>query len=263
MVSEFDYNMKRKAFITLISIIFLGCNAEDAPSCLRTTGAPASRVLNLPAFSKVVIKDDLSLVIRQGNEQRVVLESNANVIDDIEVQVIDGTLLATNGLRCNLVRDYAINTLYITVPDLQAIRNSSSFDIKSEGILIFPNLRLDSNTGSPNGVGYPYNKSGDFYLNLQCEDLLISTNGQSVFYLQGVARKADFRFTDEWPRLEAGDLIVNELNIIQRSAAPMIVYPLQSITGEILGTGDVIALNRPPVVSVTEFFTGKLIFPDP
>jgi len=257
---EYVYSMKRKALIALIATILVGCNYEDAPNCLRTEGAPVSRELSLPEFSKVVIEDDLQLLIRQGNEQRVVLESGANLIDDIVVQVDRGTLRATNGVRCNLFRGYAVNTLIITVPDLQAVRNSSAFDVRGEGVLSFNSLTLQSNT-SP-GPGYPQ-KGGDFYLNLRCEQLSISANGQSVFYLQGSVGQARVSFSDEFPRLEAGALFINDLDILQRSAAPMIVYPMQSITGEIRGTGDVIALNRPPVVSVTEFFSGRLIFTDP
>ena len=40
----------------------------------------------------------------------------------------------------------------------------------------------------------------------------------------------------------------------------MIVHPLNSITGEIRGLGDIIAVNEPPIVDVEEFFTGTLIF---
>lgn len=40
----------------------------------------------------------------------------------------------------------------------------------------------------------------------------------------------------------------------------MIVNPIQQITGEIRSSGNVIAINRPPIVNVKEFYTGKLIF---
>ena len=40
----------------------------------------------------------------------------------------------------------------------------------------------------------------------------------------------------------------------------MIVNPQQSISGELRSTGNVIAKNRPPIVEVEEFYTGRLIF---
>jgi hypothetical protein len=40
----------------------------------------------------------------------------------------------------------------------------------------------------------------------------------------------------------------------------MFVNPQRSIRGEIRSGGDVIAVFRPPVVEVEEFYTGRLIF---
>ena len=42
----------------------------------------------------------------------------------------------------------------------------------------------------------------------------------------------------------------------------MVVNPIESIRGEIVSVGDVIAKNRPPVVEVEELFMGRLIFED-
>jgi hypothetical protein len=43
----------------------------------------------------------------------------------------------------------------------------------------------------------------------------------------------------------------------------MILYPIQSIKGEIRSSGNVIAKNRPPIVKVETFYTGRLIFEAP
>lgn len=40
----------------------------------------------------------------------------------------------------------------------------------------------------------------------------------------------------------------------------MVVNPQQSIIGQIVSTGDVIAINQPPNVEVEVLFTGQLIF---
>ena len=40
----------------------------------------------------------------------------------------------------------------------------------------------------------------------------------------------------------------------------MIVNPIQSLTGIIRGTGDVIAVNQPPMVDVEQIYIGQLIF---
>jgi len=75
-------------------------------------------------------------------------------------------------------------------------------------------------------------------------------------------KKASIGFEDEVPRFEGQNLIINDLRILQRSANVMIVNPQERLRGEIRGTGDVISVNRPPIVEVEEFFTGRLIFQD-
>jgi hypothetical protein len=105
-------------------------------------------------------------------------------------------------------------------------------------------------------------KSGDFYLNLVCDDFRVSANGQSVFYITGAAEKANLSFADEMPRFEGKDFMINELTVFQRSANKMIVNPQQSIVGKIVATGDIMSHHRPPVVDVKELFTGRLLFVD-
>jgi hypothetical protein len=95
-----------------------------------------------------------------------------------------------------------------------------------------------------------------------CDNLNVSANGQSVFYISGNANKARISFTDENPRFEGSNLIIDELEILQISANKMIVNPQEKISGVIRGTGDVDALNRPAIIEVEEFFTGRLVLQD-
>ena len=55
---------------------------------------------------------------------------------------------------------------------------------------------------------------------------------------------------------------LDDLIVFHRSANKMVVHPVERIQGRIRGTGDVISVNRPPIVNVEEFYTGRLIFQD-
>ena len=86
--------------------------------------------------------------------------------------------------------------------------------------------------------------------------------GFSHFYLSGYARDAYILFTDEIPLFEGAALEIDELEVFQRSGNIMRVNPINSIRGSIRGTGDIIAVNRPEIIEVEEFYTGRLIFED-
>ena len=61
-------------------------------------------------------------------------------------------------------------------------------------------------------------------------------------------------------RFEGRDLVAQNVIIWNRSSNDMIVNPQQELTGELLGTGNLISVNVPPVVDVEQIYTGELIF---
>jgi len=251
--------MIKKITYIILLLTFFGCDSPGAPDCLRTVGSIVQEEISVPEFTKIVIEDDVTLVIKQGEIQRVIIESGENLIDDVSAIVEGETLRVRNSAHCELVREYGVTRVIVTAPNITRIRNSSAFDVLGEGILAYPRLVLVSNTTG--GVDDP-KKSGDFRLTIHCENLDIQANGQSGFYIDGFTAKATIAFEDEAPRFEGENLEINELVVFQRSANKMIVNPLESIRGRIFATGDIIAVNRPPIVEVEEFFTGRLIFQD-
>ncbi len=243
----------------LFVLLLVGCNGENAPDCFQAEGKTMRETMVVPFFSEIRIEDDVSLVIRQGEAQEVIIETGENLLSDVSVEVVDEILVIKDNNRCNFVRDYGITKAIVTTPDLKEIRNSSEFDVVGEGVLSFPFLRLVSNTTE--GIE-DSRKSGDFTMTINCNDFRIEANGFSGFYIDGFSEKATFAFEDEVPRLEAANLVINDLYVFQRSANKMIVNPINRIRGVIRGTGDVICMNRPPVIDVEEFYTGRLIFED-
>lgn len=250
--------MKKLLSVCLVFVLF-SCDSEDSWDCLQAAGDRISKEYTVSEFTKIRIEDDVTLFLKQGDSTKIILETGENLLGDISVGVEGNTLVVKDNNDCNLVRDYGITKVFVTVPNLTEIRNSSAFDVIGEGILNFPQLTLVSNTtAGPETI----RKSGDFYLNLVCEDFRVSANGQSVFYITGTADKVNLSFADEMPRFEGENFAIDELTVFQRSANKMIVNPQQSIVGKIVATGDIISHNRPPHVDVKELFTGRLLFKD-
>ncbi len=250
--------MNKIFFIGLMFLMF-SCDSENSWDCVQAAGDSVSKEYFVSDFSKIRIEDDVTLYLKQGEVQKVTLETGENLLVDISITTEENTLVVKDHNNCNLVRDYGITKVFVTAPNITEIRNSSAYDVIGEGILNFPELTLVSNTtAGPETI----RKSGDFYLNIICDEFRVSANGQSVFYISGTTQKATLSFADEMPRFEGKDFLINELTVFQRSANKMIVNPQQSIIGKILATGDIVSYNRPPLVDVKELFTGRLLFED-
>ena len=81
-------------------------------------------------------------------------------------------------------------------------------------------------------------------------------------FISGTTNNLFIGFYSGDARFEGANLIAQNVEIFHRSSNDMIINPQQSLIGEIRSTGDVISLNEPPVVSVQELYTGRLIFQD-
>ncbi|WP_442846660.1 head GIN domain-containing protein [Leeuwenhoekiella sp. H156] len=241
-------------------LVFTACGSDNAGDCFEGEGDPVAITYDLPEFTKLRSETDVIVYIKQGPEQKVVLKTGENMVSDAVIEVLDGGILRIkNAKRCNLFRDYQNFVVYVTTPNLTEIRNASGNDIFSEGVLNFPSLILASDTIYDFGDTAP-RKSGNFHLEIESTRLEVRANGKSVFYLSGTSTNLIASFYNEGPRLEARDLVAQNVTVNQTSANKMIVNPQASIKGTIFGTGDVISVNRPAVVEVEEKYTGRLIF---
>jgi len=248
----------KKVFLLLIVISLLqSCDSPNALDCFQAEGNQVTEIIELAPFDEIIFGDGIRMVLKQGDEQSVRVETGVNLLPEISFDVTNQTLTIDDSNDCNFARDYGATTVFVTSPNIVKISNASRWEIRSDGVLSYPNLTLWSVTTPVLAL-----KSGDFYLELATENLKVWANGVSVFYLSGTTVNADFSFSDEQPRMEAQNLEIMHLTVLHRSANDMIVRPKQSITGVIRGTGNIIAKNRPPIVEVLQIFTGRLIFDD-
>tara|TARA_R110000850_G_scaffold203228_1_gene329518 strand:- start:136544 stop:137293 length:750 start_codon:yes stop_codon:yes gene_type:complete len=248
--------MRNYIYIFLFAILS-GCDTDSGIDCFKLSGDIFQEEIELSFFDKVNVGHRVQLFIKQGTEQHVILETGENMRKKVTLSVSENRLHIENGDNCNLVRDYGITKVFITVPDLSEIRNSSGLTIEGQGVLAFPDITLLSEDTHNEDS---YNTDGDFILDLQSETLTIVANGISNFFLSGTVTTANLGLYSGDSRLEAQNLIIEDLTLFHRSSNKMFVNPQQSIRGEIRSTGDVISLNQPPIVEVEEFYTGRLIF---
>ena len=234
-----------------------GCDSDKGLNCFQASGTIIQEEFTVDSFSKITVWERTQLIIKQGDTQKVVVETGENLLNDIEVQVKDGVLNLRNTNGCNLVRDYGITKVYVTTPNIERIRNSSGLAVIGIGKLSFPTLTLISEDRESEDA---FHIDGDFKLDIQVENLQIVSNGLSNFFLTGTAARANIGLYAGDSRVEAANLIIGDLMIFHRGTQDMIVNPQNSIRGKIVSLGNVIAKNRPPIVEVEELYRGRLIF---
>lgn len=248
-----------RTLISLLTIVFLfSCSSENAPDCIQNAGTTIQQEFSVETFDKIVVFERIELIIKDEPNQKVVVQTGENLLNDVEVRVTNGQLIIKNNNSCNLVRDYGITKVFVSAPNLIEIRNGSGLDVSSDGVLNYNSLSLISEDfGVDEGF---YRTDGNFNLQVDSENITVVTNSLSNIFMSGEVERINIRFFSGDGRFEGATLVAQHIEVFQRSSNDMIINPQQSVTGQIRNTGNVISLNQPPVVDVEEFYTGRLIF---
>ena len=247
----------KKLVCILVLFSTLSCDQKDAWDCIQTSGAAVTLELTVDAFDKILVNRDIELVVKQGTEYKVEIQSGENLLDSMEVIVVGNELQLTDPNSCNYVRDFGLTKMIVTTPVLKEIRSSTQYVTASEGVLNFESLFLISENYNSD-----YISSGDFNINVNTQNLSVIANNLSVFTISGSTEKLSVGFYAGLCEFKGADLIAQEVTIFQRSSHDIIVNPQQSLKVDIRSVGDVISIHRPPVVEVEEYYSGRLLFLD-
>ena len=246
----------RKLFYLISILLIFACDNEDAGNCFQKSGSIIQQEIIVDSFDKILVNRDIELVLKQGLDQKVVIETGTNLLNDVEAIVLDGKLILTDNNSCNFVRNYSITKVYITSPNITEIRSSTQYNISSDGVLRYPSLTiLSEDFNMPDSF-----TSGNFILQINNSAFNVVFNNLSNCFISGQTNNLNLAFAAGTSRFEGRDLIAQNVSIWNRSSNDMVVNPQQSITGLISGPGDVISVNIPPIIEVEEVYKGRLIF---
>lgn len=247
--------MKKLAYILLIFTL-IACDSENANDCFQTAGSGVQEFQEVPAFHRILVNRDVTLIVEEADAYAVLIETGSNLLNDVSAVVVNDQLILTDDNTCNFVRDFGITKITVFTPTLTEIRTSTQYEITSNGILNFESLSFISESFNMPGTF----TVGDFRLSVAAENIDITANGLSSFFLDGTVNNLRVRFFSGAGRFEGRNLTAQNVDIFHRGSNDMIVNPQQSLTGQMVSTGDVIAVNQPPIVAVEVLFTGQLIF---
>ena len=246
--------MKKLLYI-LLFVFTCACNSESASDCLQLDGDIIREYRSVEPFSKILVNEGIEMIIKEGAEYEIEVESGKNLMNDIKVEVINDQLILTDNNSCNYFRKYNVTKIYVTAPNITEIRSSTQFDIKSNGVLNYSEITIMSED-----YREKFQTVGDFYLEINNESFRVVFNNLSNCYISGQTETLNVNFASGNGRFEGENLIANSVSIYHRGSNDIIVHPIQTLTGNLYGTGDLISVNEPETTEVIEHYQGKLIF---
>jgi len=179
-----------KHVIYIIILLFFSCNSENALDCFQKSGAIITKEVVMPAFNTILVNRNIELIVTDKEEQRITIEAGENLISDITVGVINNQLILTDNNTCNYVRNYRPTRIYVDTPNLTEVRSSTQYDVKSNGVLSYPNLKI---------ISEDFGKSdlftvGDFRLDIDTESFSVVFNNISACYVSGQTSRLNLNY---------------------------------------------------------------------
>lgn len=237
--------------------LFYACNSESSQDCFQSTGEITRNEISVPIFTKITVFEKVEVILKNGTTQKVEIETGENLMNEVSAMVEGDRLIVKNGNGCNLFRDYGVTKVYITSPNITEIRSSTGLPIRSDGTLSYPTINLLSESFN---VPEAETVDGEFNLQLDSQNVNVVVNGIAYFHLVGKAVNLNLVIAAGDSRIEAEDLLVENVSLNHRGSNDMLINPQLSITGVIRGTGDVVSFNRPAAIEIEEKYKGRLLF---
>ncbi|MFA7686982.1 MAG: head GIN domain-containing protein [Moheibacter sp.] len=238
-----------------LGFLLLNCHSEEGFDCFKKQGEEISRTIELAGFTKIHIGPGIALTVKESDEQMVSVRAGENLINDIRFEVVDGELFISDENGCGFLRNTSVAHVHVSVPQLVKIYSASQFFIRSEGVLHFPYLELES------GIVTEDSPASVFDLHIENESLTVNDNIASVFKIRGRTGLLKVQFWGSNGRFEGGHFQADEVSVFHRSTNDMIVYPVDKVSGALYSTGNLVLRNVPSVVDVEELYSGQVVYP--
>jgi len=198
-------------------------------TCLRGSGPVISEELTLNRIDAIDLKLPGTVYLRQGEEQKVVVEAQANIIDYLE-RTVKGGQWDIEVDRC--VRDMEEVRIFITVPELVGITISGAGKVITENEIV----------GDDIDVGIP--GSGSISLVCDADDLNVEITGSGSLSLEGLADEIRYRVSGSGD-LKAFKLRARKGEVNISGSGDVEVFVTEELNVFITGSGDVLYQGNP------------------
>ncbi len=179
--------------VSLSTLIFSGC--AHSLFGIKGIGNTITQEVIIENFDKIDMTIDADVVFIKGDVQKVEIEGQQNIIDNIKTKVKSGKWYIEYYKN---VSKHEPVTIYITIPEITEIIISGSGDIYSDDTFDTDDLTLKI-PGSGNidlsvnsdDVDLSISGSGNIYLSADSEDVNVSISGSGNICLKGGTIKQD------------------------------------------------------------------------
>ncbi len=241
--------------VVLMMVVALGsCKKASVGDCFKTAGEKITEDRILPPFHKILLYDNVNLVLDQGYPTQCVVETGKNLMDGITTVVNElGALEIRNNNECNWIRSFDQPlTVYLTLQDLDTLEYMSIGNISTLDTLFLDTLEVNLFEGAGRIDLLIHTTELRAGLHYGTQELNISgISGLSYLYSAGFG-VVDTR------NLYSGSVYMSNV-----SGNHMYTRASRVLEATIYGLGNIYYYGDPPSVDFSQQGSGQLIHVTP
>lgn len=208
----------------ILCLLMIGAISLTAQRTISGEGEVVKQEITLEAITGVSLGFHGDIILTQGSSQKITMEGQQNILDNIKREVKNGTWKVTNDKN---VRNAKPVKVYITLATLKNVRVSGSGSI--------------SGTNAFSGLGdleVSVSGSGDIDLDITAQDVSTRISGSGEVRLAGTANSLEIHISGSGD-VEADGLQVKDCSVVISGSGNADVHPTGMLEATVSGSGDV------------------------
>ncbi len=216
----------------LVFITILGsCNIDG----IEGSGVVITESRPITEFTSISIGGKYKLNIKQGNNYKLFLKMDDNLLDNI-VTEIEGDILYINNISS--VKHSNANEIYVTVKNIEKITMVGSIDLISSNVIAVTRLNVV-------GAG-----ACDIDMNINSNSISLELAGSNSVNLRGITQSLDLDMAG-YGDFNSLDLYSESVSLDLSGSISSTVFSKDYLDVDISGTGEVFYKGNPELIKET------------
>ncbi len=236
------FKQMKKIGLSLLTIILTIVIANPIAAQIKGNGEITKQLYEVDEFNAISVNGARTVILTQGDEHKVEVETDSNLHEFIKLRVSDGTL--SFGFTTDKIKKYRELTFYVTAPQYVKIKASGASDVSSTETIEGDELKIYCSGAS------------DVELMVDYEDIFADISGASDVSLSGTVNSSVIK-TSGASEFHGKNLISDSSVVNASGASFCFVNTTANLTYEVSGASSVKYVSNPETVVVKKSKSSK------
>lgn len=235
-------------FLIILTIFVFSCKKGEEAGCFTRTGDIKKESRTLENFSKIILYDNINVILIPGTENKAEIEAGENLIGGISTKIENGELTITNENHCNFTRSYKYEVnVYVTYNSLREIIHYGGGKFSNQDTIQQAYFGITQ-----------YNGAGDFDFTFDCDSMIaLLHTGAGNLYAKGNVDYG-YLYAASNSIFKCENLIVQSLHINNKTTGDFYIHAVVNLLVEVFSNSTVYYKGSPNL-SIVRNSNGEVI----